>query len=81
MAFNRKNLTPIGNNAKRGSIPCLYSFWNEDGDTVTASGYMTNCFELQVGDQILVIDDDYGNNAWYNVSAVSSGAATLVLNA
>lgn len=81
MAFSRKRLTPYGNNAKRGNVPVVYSYWNEDADTVTASGYMTDCWELKVGDQILVIDDDYGNNAWYNVSAVSAGAATLVLNA
>ncbi len=81
MAFSRKNLTPFGNNAKRGVVPCIYAFWNEGGDTVTAAGYMTSSFELQVGDQINVIDADYGNNTWYNVSAVSAGAATLVANA
>jgi len=80
MAFNRKNLTPLGNNAKRGNVPMLYSFYNEGGDTVTSAGYLTGCFELVVGDQILVIDADYGNNTWYHVSAISAGAATLVIN-
>jgi hypothetical protein len=78
MAFSRANLTPIGNNAKRGSVPSLWLYYNEDGDTVTTSGYMTNSYELTAGDIILELASNKQTLTFYYVSAVSSGAATLV---
>jgi hypothetical protein len=80
MAYNRDNLTPIGNNAKRGSVPCVYAYWNEGSDTVTTSGFFTNVFEMKAADQVLVIDADGSGNTWYHVSSVTDGAATLVAN-
>lgn len=78
MAFSRDNLTPIGNNGKRGSVPSIWFYYNEDGDTVTTSGYMTNCFELTAGDMIIELSSNKQTATFYYVSAVSNGAATLV---
>jgi hypothetical protein len=78
MAFSRANLTPYGNNAKRGSVPSVWLYWNEDGDTVTTSGYMTKCFELSAKDIVWELSSDGQTLTFYYVSSVTGGAATLV---
>lgn len=77
MAFDRENLTVLNNNVKSGVKPTWYTFYNEDGDTVTSAGYLVDN-RLNVGDQVLVLADDYA--AWlpYKVTAVTDGAATIV---
>ena len=79
MAFNRENLTIMTNNVKSGVVPSWYSYWNEASDTVTAAGFFTD-YRLVVGDQVLVLAANYA--AWlpYKVTAVTSGAATVVLS-
>jgi len=79
MAFKRENLTIYSNNVKKGVVPAIYSYWNEAADTITGAGFFVDD-RLAVGDQINSIDGDYGNNTFYNVSAVTSGAATVVAN-
>ena len=78
MAFDVNNLTNISQTTKRNSSPVIYSYWNEDDDTVTATGFF-DVDTLAVGDQIQVIGDDYTTLAFYRVSAIASGAATVVL--
>jgi hypothetical protein len=78
MAFSRDNLTPYGNNGKRGSVPSIWFYYNEDGDTVTTSGYMTNCYELTAKDIIWEQSANGQTLTFYYVSSVSNGAATLV---
>lgn len=77
MAFTIEKLVPLGGNAKRNKQPMSYSFWNEDTDTVTGAGYFEKN-DLVVGDQIVVISADYTTRVDYYVSAVASGAATVV---
>ncbi len=77
MAFTRENLSVMNNNVKSGVVPTWYNYWNEADDTVTGAGFFTDQ-RLVVGDQVLVLADDYA--AWlpYKVTAVASGAATVV---
>ena len=80
MAFDRENLTIMTNNAKNGVVPTWYSYYNADGDTVTAAGYLVD-LRLTVGDQVFVLAANYA--AWlpYKVTAITNattGAATLV---
>lgn len=76
MAFNRENLSVMVNNAKSGTVPATYSYWNEANDTVTAAGFFTDK-RLNVGDQMDVIASAYTARVPYYVSAVSNGAATV----
>lgn len=78
MAFNRENLTAVANTLKSGVVPVLYVYFNEANDTVTTSGFFTDN-RLVVGDQIDVVASDYTARVKYRVSAVSEGAATIVL--
>ncbi len=77
MAFDRKNLTIIGNNAKAGAVPAQWIYWNEDSDTVTSAGYFVDS-RLTVGDQIRVLVAAYTSFVEYRVSAVTDGAATVI---
>ena len=58
MTFKLENLTPL-NNGKNGKVPVLWTYWNEDGDTLTTAGFFPISSGLKTGDQITVIDDDY----------------------
>ena len=75
--FNRENLSMITNSTKNGIVPAYFTYHNESYDTVTASGFFVD-YRLAVGDSIRVLSADYLTFAEYSVSAVSSGAATVV---
>ena len=77
MSFDRANLSIVVNNVKKGIVPSHFVFYNEDSDTVTSAGYMTDR-SLTVGDQIQVLNAAFTVIALYRVSAVTAGAATLV---
>lgn len=77
MAFDRANLSIVVNNIKKGIVPSHFVFYNEDTDTVTAAGYMTDR-SLTVGDQITVLAAAFTSTILYRVSAITAGAATLV---
>ena len=77
MAFNRENLTIIANNAKSGTVPAMWLYWNEASDTVTDAGYIVDT-RVRVGDQIDVLVAAFTSFVRYRVSAVTDGAATLV---
>jgi len=80
MAFDIANLTIISNNQKSGNVPALWLYYNENGDTMTTAGAITTG-RFTVGDQVNVIDADYGNNTFYNVTVVTdAGVVTLVAN-
>jgi hypothetical protein len=78
MAFNSENLGVIGNNTKSGVVPVVYTYYNKDSDTVTASGYFVD-LRLKIGDQIQVTSADYTTLGFYRISAIAAGAATAVL--
>ena len=79
MAFKLKNLSAISNKTKRGILPIVWQYWNEDADTVTSAGYFES-LELTTGDQILVIDKDYKSNSWYNIAEAEQGKFTATAN-
>ena len=79
MAFKKENLTPFANHGKRGKVPLLWCFYNQDGDVVTADGYFPINPEISKGDQVLVVNSDYSSNAWYNAK-VADQVITLVAN-
>jgi len=81
MAFDRKYLSIIVNNAKSGNVPSMWLFYNSASDTVTAAGFFTDK-RLNVGDQILVLVAAFTSMVFYRVSAVSAtGAATVLAGA
>lgn len=81
MAFKSENLTPIANNTKLGVVPALWMYYNEAGDVVTGAGYIPKHYGVKAKDQIIVIDNDGGNNTFYNATVNASGVITLVANA
>ena len=80
MAFDRENLSIVVNNVKAGVVPSQWFYYDEDGDTVTAAGYITDA-RVRVGDQVEVLAAAYTSSTLYRVSAVTSGAATLIASA
>jgi hypothetical protein len=81
MAFNTENLGLLGNNAKSGIVPVVYTYYNKDSDTVTEAGYFQD-LRFRVGDQIQVTSADYGTLGFYRIQAItdaSTGAATATL--
>lgn len=77
--YKMQNLTPFANNGKKGRIPMLWVYWNEDNDTITTAGFFPTVGDLTNGDQILMVNGDYASNKWYNVS-IANNVITLVAN-
>jgi hypothetical protein len=82
MAFNRENLSIATNNMKAGSVPSLWAYYNEDGDSVIASEYFEEQ-KLTVGDLINVYDAGVTGSKMYRVSAKSTDTfkATVIAHA
>lgn len=72
MAFKAINLSALSNKTKRGVIPLIWQYWNEDGDTITTEGYFET-LDLTTGDQLLVINKDYKSNSWYKCDRSRTG--------
>ena len=77
MAFNRTNLTIIGNNAKAGEVPTLWFYHNSSDDTVTATSYFVDD-RLTVGDVIMSLSSGSTVLVFYRVSAVVNAGATVL---
>ena len=77
MAYDNKNLTISSGNVKSGAVPAMYTFYNSASDTVTSAGYFVDS-RLVVGDIIIVQTADFTSITFYRVSAVVSGAATVL---
>lgn len=58
MAFKLINLTPLSQ-GKNGAVPCSFTYWNEDNDTLTTAGFFTKDTGLRNGDQLTIIANDY----------------------
>lgn len=58
MAFKIMNLTPLAQ-GKNGAVPCSYTYWNEDNDTLTTAGFFPKSTGLRKGDQLTIISNDY----------------------
>jgi len=84
MAYDIKNLAALCNNKNNvsgGGIPSRFQFWNEDGDTVTTEDYIPLFNGVKEGDQVIVVDADYGNSTDYNaVADGTTGLLTLTAN-
>jgi len=78
MAFNRENLTIQTNNVKAGVVPSKWFYHNAANDVVTGAGFFVD-FRLSVGDIIEVLTADFTSISVYRVSAVTDGAATVVI--
>ena len=81
MAFDRENLSIVVNNVKSGIVPTLWQYYDEDGDTITAAGYIDDV-RMNVGDQVDVLAAAYTSTTRYRVSELpAAGGATLVAGA
>lgn len=58
MAFKIINLTPLSQ-GKNGLVPCSFTYWNEDDDTLTTAGFFPKSTGLRNGDQLTIIANDY----------------------
>lgn len=76
MSFKIVNLTPLAN-GKNNKVPCLFSFYNEDGDDVTESNYFSKNCGLKNGDQVVVISQDYSTKSYYYVTVDEEFVITL----
>lgn len=85
MAYSIKNLQCLTNNKQNlegSGVPSRWQYWNEDDDTVTTAGFIPKFNGVKAGDQIIVVDADYGNSTDYNATAnATTGVITLVANA
>lgn len=77
MSFKLQNLSLISNATQRGIAPLIWQYYNEDGDTITSSGYFATD-KLKTGDQIVVINASYTSSTWYHVSNATSTTITKV---
>lgn len=78
MAFKAKNLRPIGDNATAGVTPSFWTYFNADGDTVTAAGYIPAKYGLKAKDMVAVIPAAGTSIVWYHVTGTTT--LTLVAN-
>lgn len=79
MAFKQQNLSNMSVPTRAGVTPCVYSYFNEDGDnlaTLTGAGYLVN-MRLAVKDQVHVISADGTKTSIFHVTAVNAGSATM----
>lgn len=58
MTFKIMNLTPLSQ-GKNGAVPCSFTYWNEDNDTLTTAGFFPKDTGLRNGDQLTIISNDY----------------------
>lgn len=79
MAFDAKNLRPIGDNVGSAVVPVIWTYYNGASDTVTTAGFIPAGYNVKAKDQVIVIDADGENNTWYHAT-VSSGVITLAAN-
>jgi hypothetical protein len=56
-------------------------YWNEAGEAVTGAGYIPKHYGVKAKDQIMVVDNDGGNNEFYHATVDGAGVITLVKNA
>ena len=54
MAFDAKNLRPIGDNVGSAVVPVLWAYYNSGSDTVTTAGYIPAGYNVKDKDQVLV---------------------------
>jgi hypothetical protein len=71
MSFNKENLSIATNHIKAGVVPSVWTYYNEDGDSVIASEYFVEP-RLTVGDIINVYDANVTASKAYRVSAKST---------
>ena len=58
MSFKLMNLTPLAQ-GKHGAVPCSYTYWDEDNDTLIEEGFFTKDSGLRNGDQLTIISNNY----------------------
>jgi hypothetical protein len=82
MAFSKERLSVVTNSLKAGVVPSLWSYYNEDGDSVIAANYFNEA-RLTVGDLIMVYEGGVTGSKLYRVSAKSTNTftATVVAHA
>ena len=82
MAFNKKEIIPIGGQSCRGRAPQVYAYKTTDAiETVKASGYFNGCGAfLEQGDLIFVSTMNSSNVAtgcyFLVVATISNGVIT-----
>lgn len=76
MAFNAKNLRPLGDTVTSSVAPVIWVYFNSASDTVTTAGYIPAGYGVKAKDQVIVIPAAGTSVAWH-YATVSSGVITL----
>lgn len=71
MSFTKENLSIVTNHIKAGVVPSVWTYYNEDGDSVIASDFFVEP-RLTVGDIINVYEANVAGSKAYRVSAKST---------
>lgn len=76
MAFNKKYLRALGDNATAGVSPVMWSYFNAGSDTVTTAGFVPSNVGVHAKDIVAVIPAAGNDLDWYYTTE-SSGVLTL----
>lgn len=76
MAFNKKYLRALGDNATAGVSPVMWSYFNAGSDTVTTAGFIPAGYGVHAKDIVGVIPAAGNDLDWYYTTE-SSGVLTL----
>lgn len=79
MAFNPKYLKVWGDQTTSKVMPVIWIYYNADGDTVTAAGYIPQGYNVKANDKIFVLPKT-GSGAFHTAS-VAGGVITLKADA
>lgn len=80
MAFKITNLSIATNHIKAGVVPSVWTYYNEDSDSVVATNYFREA-RLSTGDLIMVYLPGTYSSAMYRVSAKSTDKFTATATA
>jgi hypothetical protein len=75
MAYKKENLANMSVVSRTGVTPCVYSYYNQDGDSLTVlegENFLQN-MRLTAKDQIHVISADGTKTSVFHITAVAPG--------
>lgn len=78
MAYKNTNFGPMHNSAQ-SAAPCVFVYWNESADTITAAGYFPQNAGIKNGDLVLVLAKDSATAPkWHKLTVDDAGVITAV---
>lgn len=76
MAYKNTNFGPM-HNAAQSAAPCVFVYWNENGDSITGAGYFPQNAGIKTGDLVLVLAKDSATAPkWHKLTVADTGVIT-----